>query len=104
MFKDLLGDAFPIIEKVAPVIAGILGSPVEGVAAQYVITALGNAFGIAPKEISHLGDAIVNEPLAQDKLSILESVLPQLFAKNSLKFPSHVEISIKADWDAINSV
>lgn len=72
MFKEILGEAFPIIQKVAPVIAGAVGSPVAGAAAMLGVNLVANAFGISNRDIHKLGDAILSNPDADNRLTELE--------------------------------
>ena len=101
MFKELLGDAFPIIQRIAPAIASALGSPIAGGATLAAVNLLSNAFGISPEKVGNLGDAISNDPKAEITLAALESNFSSFFKANNLniKMPATVEINIKLAWD-----
>jgi hypothetical protein len=100
MFKEILGNAFPIIEKVAPVIASALGSPFNGAAAMFGINLLAHAFGINPSNVNELSDAILSHPDSHDKLSRLEDCFAEWFENNQqyFKLPTKAEFNIKLEW------
>lgn len=104
MFKEILGDAFPLIEKFAPVIGNALGSPLGGAAVGYLINILANKFGIDASDIKNLAPAILGDEEAEDKLADLEYTFGD-WVKNSsrnfqLKLPQKAEITIKVEWAA----
>lgn len=101
MFKDILGDAFPVIEKVAPAIASAIASPAAGVVTTFAITLLAHAFGLTPDGVKKLGAAIMDSPDANDRLSGLEETFSNWF-KNilpTMRFPSKAEINVKLEWN-----
>lgn len=93
MFKEILGDAFPLLEKYAPMVASTLGSPIAGSATAFVLNSLRTSFGINDPDISKLGAAIVSSNDACDILSQLESNL------KNIRLPSSIEINIKLAWN-----
>ena len=72
MFKDLLGDIFPIIEKAAPILATALGSPIAGSASVIALNLLASAFGININDANKLSTAIYADPDAAIKLKEVE--------------------------------
>lgn len=99
MFKELLKDAWPLIEKGAPILAGALGSPVAGIGASLAINMLGSAFGVNPNNIDELKNAIINHPLSNDLLADVENGF-SVFFKNRL--PLKAEINVKLEWEPIS--
>ncbi len=95
MFKEILGEAFPLIQHIAPILAGALGSPLAGIGTTAAIHLLGSAFGVKPEEITKLGDVIKSHPEAETKLSLLESIFSEL---QSVKLPSKIAVSINIEW------
>lgn len=70
MIKEMLADAWPVIEKVAPALANALGGPLVGSA----VTAL----GFLAKKLNTNGwesmiQAITNDPDAETKLQEIDS-------------------------------
>ena len=105
MFKEILGDAFPIIKEFAPAIASAIGSPISGIATMFGINLLGNAFGISPAEVSKLGAAIVENPEAQTKLQQIQDSFSEWFTNHAeqFKMPSSVEVNIKMNWNNLQN-
>lgn len=69
MIKEMLADAWPIIEKVAPALAQAIGGPVLGSA----VTAFGwLAKKFEANELSALVDRIVNDPDSESKLQQID--------------------------------
>jgi len=95
LFKNLLKDAWPIIEKSAPVIASSLQIPYVGTA-MAAINVLAKAFGVENFDIPALGKAIVDDPDCENKLCDIENNYGELL-KNIITnhFPSEAEINIK---------
>ncbi len=102
MFKDILGEAYPIIEKVAPVIATAIVSPLAGSATLAAINLIASAFGISPEKMDQLSDAIIKDPKAEMTLASLESNFSAWFKAHNfpIKLPSSIEINIKLAWDS----
>lgn len=101
MFKEILGNAWPIIEKVAPTIASFLGSPLINISTTFIVSAISKAFGLDPNDVHKLGEAILNDPLAQDKLGTLEETYKSALTKNfNLRFPN--DIKVEMHWDNSN--
>lgn len=101
MFKEILGDAFPLIEKLAPAFASALTSPMGGAITLTAINLLSNAFGLNPKEVKKLGETIVNDPDSDSILENLEETFSALIRQNwNLKMPTKAEITIKLEWPA----
>ena len=74
MIKEMLADAWPVIEKVAPVLAQALGGPLVGSA----VTAL----GFLAKKLNTNGwesmiQAITNDPDAENKLQEIDGEFAQ---------------------------
>ncbi len=66
MFKELLVDAWPVIEKVAPAIATAIGGPLVGSAAT-AVTFLAKKFNV--NDIALIASNILNDPQAEEKLA-----------------------------------
>lgn len=102
MFKELLGAAFPLIEKAAPVIAGVLGSPGAGLAANWVISLLANKFGVHPSDLPSLSSTIMSDPDCDGKLCDLETSFSDWFKNLNfqplVKLPSKAELHVKIEW------
>jgi len=97
--KELLNDAFPIIQKFAPSIAGAIGGPV-GFALGYLIPILASAFGAHPSNIKELISNIVSDPLAADKLDKIDREHGDWFCTLSDNFDrlTSAEINVKLSW------
>jgi hypothetical protein len=100
MFKEILGEAFPIVQRVAPIIATALGSPIAGSATMFGLNLLASAFGVNPSNIKSLENAIVTDPDAESRLGDLESQFSDWFQSNAHKFkmPLKAEINVKLEW------
>ena len=100
MFKEILGEAFPIIEKVAPVIASVIGSPVAGAATMIGLNILGNAFDVDPGDIKKLSDVIVSNPHAPDRIASLESQFSEFLQNNISKIPlpAKINVNFTIEW------
>ena len=98
LFKNLLKEAWPIIEKSAPAIASSLSIPYVGTA-MAAINVLTKAFGIDNFDLPALSKAIVDDPDCEGKLCELENNYGEVL-KNILSnhFPSEAEINIKLKW------
>lgn len=102
-FKEVLGDSFSILEKLAPTIATAIGSPVAGTAAMFGLNLLSNAFGVPPHGLSN---ALSTSPDASDRLTKLESTFSDWFKANNggARWPSSVEIKITWNDGITNTV
>lgn len=100
MFKEILGDAFPVIEKFAPLIASAIGTPAAGSATLLGMHLLASAFNINPANTQNFGHEIVNNPDAQNILQTLESQYGDTFrtALAKMPMPSNLEINLKVTW------
>lgn len=65
MFKELLADAWPIIEKVAPAIASALGGPALG-AGITALSMMGKKFNTT--DFTHIAQQILSDDNAESKL------------------------------------
>lgn len=103
--KELLGEAFPIIAKFAPTIAGALGGQM-GFAAGYIIPILANAFDAHPTDLKSLISNIVNDPNTQTKLQNIEDEHCDWLCTtlDSIGNLSEAEINIKLKWQTDNKV
>lgn len=101
MFKQILQDIFPILEKVAPTFATALGSPIAGVASTFALSILANKFGLNPKDVAKLPEVINADPECNDKLCEIENTFADWFKNNAqqIKSPSKAEINVKVEWD-----
>lgn len=99
IFAEGLHEAFPIIQKFAPVISTVIGG-VPGIAATSALSLLGAAFNAHPSDLHQLATNIMGDTEAASKLTTLEgyhaSWLP--FADN-LKKLKKAEIHLILDWD-----
>lgn len=100
MFKELLGEAFPIIEKTAPIMASVLGSPIAGTATLWGLDLLSAAFGINPSDPAKLKEAVLQNPNSYNMLNTLEGYFKSNFPQ--LKAPSKAEINLKIEWDTLS--
>jgi hypothetical protein len=102
MFRNILDDVFPVIEKVAPVLATVLGSPVAGVATSLGLNLLADKFGVPHADMQNLQDAIKNDPQSESKLSEIDKSLIKFISnqvdnpKPMTKFSMHLDM----EWDA----
>jgi hypothetical protein len=97
--KELLSDAFPIIEKFAPGIAGAIGGPI-GFAAGYIIPVLARAFGSPSTDLKQLVANILNDPHAADKLGEIEHEHSDWLCSitDSVDRLTSAEVNIKLSW------
>jgi len=100
IIKEVLKDALPLITTFAPSIAGILGGP-AGVAAGIALPLIAKAFNTSPSDFGGLVHNIVTDPSVGDKLKALESEHGGWLTGLAKEFPqpSHVEMTIKIDWN-----
>ncbi len=95
MFKELLSDAWPIIEEVAPKVASTLAGPYAE-AATLVFGLLVKVFGCDKHDIPTLLKSISEDPESHSKLLEVQSSIPDNI-KNIM--PSSAEVTIKLNWD-----
>jgi hypothetical protein len=99
MFKEIFAEAFPVIEKLAPSIAGAIGSPVASAATMFGINLLGNALNVNPVNVRDVAQAVLTDPDAQGKISDLETMFAQWFKGHQcFKMPAKAEINVKLEW------
>lgn len=103
MFKELLADAFPVIEKFAPAFASAISGPMVGLASKFALDLIANAFGIPPADLPALSNAIISDPKAPDCLSELEAKFGDWFKlfKNA-RMPSKAEFNVKLEWNDVS--
>ena len=96
MFKEMLKDVWPLLEKSAPMIASALGAPSIGLPAMIAINALGSKFNG-----NNISDSMKNDPACEDKLCQLENVFSQFFKNPSqqLPLPNGIEVNVKINWE-----
>lgn len=75
MFKEILTDVLPIIEKVAPVLANTLSGP-YAILASHVVSMLIKAFEIENNDIHALAKSITDDPESHIKLLQVQSNIP----------------------------
>lgn len=104
MFKEILGEAFPIIEKASPLIAGVIGGPYAGTALA-AIKVVANAFGANPYNFKDIIDKIIFHPDAAGVLATVADKLPESMVDCYREYlPSEFELSIKAKWPSAEKV
>jgi len=104
MFKEILADAWPIIEAASPIVATALGGPLGGTAS-IVFKLLGNAFNCPTHDIPTLVKNIIEDPEAHAKLLTVQSGIPDAYKqmlKDILRLPDEAEINIKMKWESQN--
>ncbi len=101
MFKDLVKDAFPILEKYTPIIATALGSPYGGAAAMFGLNLLGSVFGVQPDHIDNLNQTIAEHPDPATALSGVDDRFRTWLSGHPINFkmPTEAEISLRLKWD-----
>lgn len=97
--KEIFKDALPIIEKVAPTVAGAIGGPF-GIAAGYVIPILSSAFGSDAGHLDKLASNIFADPGAEDKLKNIENQYGNWISglMMSVNHLADAEINVKLKW------
>lgn len=105
MFKEVLADVFPLIEKFAPTVANALGSPWAGAVSIGVLNLLGNAFGVNPADPKNLCTHIQATSDAEGILSQLEFNFADWIKSSNVQFkmPNKAELNIKLEWDQAQS-
>jgi hypothetical protein len=100
MFKDILAEVFPIIQKVAPTFATALGSPGAGLATTFALSMLAKEFGVNPGDVHQLVTCISGDPDCNSKLSNIESEFSGWIKNSGLQItpPSKIEMSLKLEW------
>ena len=98
--KGILADAWPLVETIAPSIAGVIGGPM-GLASGLALSILSAAFGTHPKDFKTLATTILTDPDVKAKLMAAEADHGGWLKGfvEDIKTPSHVEVNIKMDWD-----
>jgi hypothetical protein len=89
MSKEILGEAFHLIEKVAPALASALSSPAAGLGVSFLLSLIGKAFNVDPND-KNISDKILSDPECNCKLEKLnESFLSSL---------SSIDVNFKANF------
>lgn len=70
--KEILTDAFPIIEQFSPALATAIGGP-PGFAVGFILPILAHTFGAKPTDIKQLVSNIKADPQSQSKLKQIEN-------------------------------
>jgi hypothetical protein len=101
--NDLLHDILPVVEKAAPLVAGILGGP-AGTAAEVLINLLAKYFGASSSSVKDIAECMQCDPEVHIKLAALEKEHADLLAKLATfgrdireSVPHHIEININLD-------
>jgi len=100
MFKEVLGEAFPFIEKFAPSIATVIGSPIAGSLSALALQMIGHALGVS-SDPNVIREHIVQNPDCQGVLSQLESTFGE-YVRNAhftIKMPIKAELNLKLEWE-----
>lgn len=92
MLKDIFGEAFPILEKFAPLLAGAVGSPGASFGTAVALNVLARAFDLPPNELGQIKEAIVSDPEAQNKLETIEGNFSNWFKNNHLTVDMDIKI------------
>jgi hypothetical protein len=101
MLKELLGEAFPLIEKFAPSVATLLGSPIAGAATSGAIAMLNLVFGGKEEStVANLATLVSQHPEVESKLKVIESFFSGLTQITGT--PSNFEFSLKIGWPTQN--
>lgn len=96
--SEVLHEALPLVEKFAPTIGSILGG-IPGLASGSALSLLSKAFDTNPSNIHKLGEAIVNDPDAADKLADLDNQHGTWLSYiENIKNLAKAEINIKLEW------
>jgi len=106
MFKEILADAFPIIEKFAPIVATALGCPIPAIAS-VALNLVSSAFECQKKDLPSLIQTIIADPNAEAKLTQVAGSLPNISEQsisNMIRLPTDFEINVKIHWDATNHI
>lgn len=72
IFKAFLKEAFPIVEKLSPLLSVAIGSPEFGVISNMAMLVLMKAFGVDISSIEKLPTAILSDDSYSEKLVSLE--------------------------------
>lgn len=100
MFKEILGEAFPFIEKFAPSIATVIASPIAGSLSALALQMIGHALGVS-SDPSAIRERIAQNPECEGVLSQLESTFGD-YIKNAhftIKMPIKAELNLKLEWE-----
>ena len=93
MFKELLADAWPIVQKIAPAIAAALGGPSAGLALTALL-AIGKKFDV--QDITQLAQHILSDTNAESKLQEADLDFSDEITKAAVKSISKLQ-SLKAN-------
>lgn len=93
-FKELLGEAFPIIEKCAPVVATAVGGNIAGTAIAALML-VGKYFNSPkPFRVTDIKDAILNHPESESILkNLAENFSGEMVDILKQHFPKEIEIN-----------
>lgn len=97
-FKSILEDAWPIIEKVAPAIAGAIGGPAAGAAVTAMVT-LSKKFGV--EDYKQLANTIISDPDAETKLQEIDLDFSDEMTKAAVKSVGKLEsikLNLEVHW------
>ena len=102
--REVFHEALPIIENVAPSIASVIGGA-PGVAAGVLLPLLAKAFNTNPGDFRGLVNNITTDPDAEKKLVdvVMQHASWASSIASDVKFPSHVEITLKMDFNSPNN-
>lgn len=98
MFKEILSDVWPILEKSAPFISSLVGAPYASVPAVLAMQTLASKFGLSVDEVHKLPSIMQNDPACNDKLCEIESFFSHWLqgTNGSFQMPiTDAEINIK---------
>ncbi len=96
--KELLNDAFPIIEKCAPSIAGAIGG-VPGFALGFILPALSKAFNAPSGDIPQLVTNILNDPDNKAKLAKIQDEHGWIATLSTeMNRLAGAEITVRLNW------
>lgn len=95
-FKEFLGDAFPIIEKYAPVVATAIGGNMAGTAVAALMLVAQYFDSPKPLNIPNIKDAILNHPEPE---SILKKLGANFSGEMLELLKSHFPKEIDIDTD-----
>jgi hypothetical protein len=97
--KTAFADAMPIIERVSPALATVIGGP-GGAALGYVLPLLAHAFGTHPTDIKGLIAAMANDPDVETKINGIATEnkdMLEALATNTDRLTS-AKINIELGW------
>lgn len=99
MFSEVLEQVLP---KAATLLATVFGSPIAGVVTDMGMNMLASKFGVPPKDVAALHQAIQNDPASSDKLGEIDDILVNFLQKQvaNPKALSKFNLSINMEWDS----